>query len=281
MRIKKKYVLLESLLIDVTNEFNDNEKRILKLIHKKHKDDGYNYSVFDVASWLIDDFNLDYETAFELSKSYYWEKSKLFSNYEPLRKKWPIAELFFYKLSDFTTKFVKSYNDEMYGEIEVNFNGDEGFNDVRDVRLWSGYNSVSLYIPFKFFTIIDGYRRTHIEMDQRDLRTLRIDINFSQIDNNGNSIEHSVWRTEEYENGKININEFLVNVTFKNGISSDTSETTLMSFKVPYPKPLNVVSATESIKKIVEDVIQKIKTTTFQLPSGVEPIVISAGSRLD
>ena len=42
-----------------------------------------------------------------------------------------------------------------------------------------------------------------------------------------------------------------------------------------------IKATTESIKKIVEDVIQKIKTTTFQLPSGVEPIVISAGSRLD
>ena len=71
MRIKKKYVLLESLLIDVSSEFSDNEKRILKLIHKKYNKEreNYNYSLYDVAAWLIEDFDLSYEDAFELSKS--------------------------------------------------------------------------------------------------------------------------------------------------------------------------------------------------------------------
>jgi hypothetical protein len=53
-----------------------------------------------------------------------------------------------------------------------------------------------------------------------------------------------------------------------------------MSFNAPYPKPLNVTSATQILKNILEDVIQKIKSTTFQLPSGVEPIVVSVGSQL-
>jgi hypothetical protein len=280
MRVKKKYVLLESLLIDVTNEFNDNEKRILKLIHKKHKDDKYNFSVFDVAAWLIEDFNLDYETAFELSKSYYWENSKLFSVYEPLRKKWPMAELFFSKIHDFTGNLVKSYNDDTYGQIEVHFNGDEGFNDVRDVRLWSGYNSMSLFIPFNFFHIVDDYRRIYIDMDDRDARTLRVDIQFFQLDSQGNKLEHNIWRTDDYENGKINLDEFLIEVGYRSGKSGDETPQKLMSFNAPYPKPLNVTSATQTLKNILEDVIQKIKSTTFQLPSGVEPIVVSVGSQL-
>ena len=88
MRIKKKYVLLESLLIDTSNEFSDNEKRILKLIHKKYEKEmsSYNFSVYEVAAWLIEDFELSYEVAFELSKYYFWEGRKLFSEYEPLRK---------------------------------------------------------------------------------------------------------------------------------------------------------------------------------------------------
>ena len=121
MRIKKKYVLLESLLIDTSNEFSDNEKRILKLIHKKYEKEmsSYNFSVYEVAAWLIEDFELSYEVAFELSKSYFWEGRKLFSEYEPLRKKWPIAEIFFSKLGDFTNEFSKSITEQIYGRIEV------------------------------------------------------------------------------------------------------------------------------------------------------------------
>lgn len=265
----------------MTDEFNDNEKRILKLIHKKHKDDNYNYSLFDVAAWLISDFNLDYETAFELSKTYYWEKSRLFSNYEPIRKKWPIAELFFSKLSDFTYNLVKSYNDEVYGQIEVHFNGDDGFNDVRDVRIWSGFKSIALYMPFPFFTINDGYRRTYIDVDERDARMLRVELGFYQLDSDGKKVERDLWRTEEYENGKINLDEFLVDVTYRIGNGNDETKKNLMNFRLPYPKPLNMISGTELFKNALEDVIQKVKSTTFQLPSGVEPIVISAGSRLD
>ena len=85
MRIKKKYVLLESLLIDTSDEFNENEKRIMKLIHKKYGNTTPNYSisVYDVAAWLIDDFDLSYEVAFELAKTYYWQGSKLFKELFP------------------------------------------------------------------------------------------------------------------------------------------------------------------------------------------------------
>jgi hypothetical protein len=54
-----------------------------------------------------------------------------------------------------------------------------------------------------------------------------------------------------------------------------------MEFKVPFPKPLTKQSVMDIFKKLTEDVIQKIQTTTFELPAGTEPIVVSAGSQLD
>ena len=285
MRIKKKYVLLESLLIDTSNEFSDNEKRILKLIHKKYEKEmsSYNFSVYDVAAWLIEDFDLSYEVAFELSKSYFWEGRKLFSEYEPLRKKWPIAEIFFSKLGDFTNEFSKSITEQIYGRIEVKIKGDEGFNDVRDVRIWGGYNSLSLYLNFPFYRIYDGFRSTYLGDGNSDARLIRINIEFKQLGNDGNPVQTSRWGTEEYENGTINLNEFLVSVNYKVGgsVSDNKGFKNLMELKVPFPQPLTKQSVIDIFKKIIEDVIQKIQTTTFKLPAGIEPIVVSVGSQLD
>ena len=35
------------------------------------------------------------------------------------------------------------------------------------------------------------------------------------------------------------------------------------------------------LEKVSDDVIQKIQSTTFELPAGEEPIVVSVGSQLD
>ena len=283
MRIKKKYVLLESLLIDVSSEFSDNEKRILKLIHKKYNKEreNYNYSLYDVAAWLIEDFDLSYEDAFELSKSYFWEGRRLFSEYEPLRKKWPIAEIFFNKLGEFSGEFAKSFPNDIYGTLEVKIKDDEGFNDVRDVRIWGGFNSLSFYLNFPFYRIYDGFRSTYIGGESSDARLIRVDIDFKLLDNDGNTIDAPRWRTEEYESGSINLNEFLVSVNYRIGSGSSLESKNLMEFKVPFPKPLTKQSVMDIFKKLTEDVIQKIQTTTFELPAGTEPIVVSAGSQLD
>jgi hypothetical protein len=282
MRIKKKYVLLESLLIDTSSEFSDSEKRILKLIHKKHKDDGYSFSIYDVAAWLIEDFGLPYEIAFELSKTYFYENSKLFKESEPLRKKWPIAEIFFSKLGEFTTEFAKSFPNDVYDRIQVKFNGDEGFNDMRDVRIWGGHTSLSFWMIFPYYRIYDGFRSNYIESSSGESRLIRTDIVFKQIGDDGNPIETHRWKTDEYENGTVNINEFLVTVNYFIGERVDgETPTNLMTFKVPYPKPLTKQSVMDLLEKVSDDVIQKIKSTTFQLPAGAEPIVVSAGSQLD
>lgn len=283
MRIKKKYVLLESLLIDTSNEFSDNEKRILKLIHKKYEKEmsSYNFSVYDVAAWLIEDFELSYEVAFELSKSYFWEGRKLFSEYEPLRKKWPIAEIFFNKLGEFSGEFAKSFPNDIYGTLEVKIKDDEGFNDVRDVRIWGGYNSLSLYLNFPFYRIYDGYRSTFIGSEITDARLIRVDIGFKLLDNDGNTVNAPRWSTEEYVDGSINLNEFLVSVNYRIGSGDSLAPKNLMEFKVPFPKPLTKQSVMDIFKKITEDTIQKIQSTTFKLPAGIEPIVVSVGSQLD
>ena len=117
-------------------------------------------------------------------------------------------------------------------------------------------------------------------MDERDGRLIRVDINFSQLDNDGNVIEKDIWRTEDYEKNLVNLNEYLVDVVYRVG-NGEKDYIPLMSFKVPYPKTVTLDIINKDFNSIIEDVIQKVKNTTFKLPSGVEPIVVSAGSQLD
>ena len=221
--------------------------------------------------------------AFELSKSYFLEGGRLFNEYVPLRKKWPIAEIFFNKIGEFTSEFVKLFPNDTYGSVEVKIKGDEGFNDVRDVKIWGGYNSLSLYLNFPFYRIYDGIRSFYIGSESSEDRLIRINIEFKQLGNDGNPVQTSRWGTEGYENGTINLNEFLVSVNYKVGgsVSDNKGFKNLMELKVPFPQPLTKQSVIDIFKKIIEDVIQKIQTTTFKLPAGIEQIVVSVGSQLD
>ena len=48
-----------------------------------------------------------------------------------------------------------------------------------------------------------------------------------------------------------------------------------MSFEVPLPKPLSKENMLKTLTDIYNDVLEKIKSSTFELPNGVEPIIIS------
>jgi len=84
MRIKKKYVLLESNLIDSLNEFNEQEKRLLFVLNKEY---GIaNIKTFDVwvaAAFLIELFDIPYDLAYEMSTTYFYNGHKLFGKGTP------------------------------------------------------------------------------------------------------------------------------------------------------------------------------------------------------
>jgi hypothetical protein len=47
-----------------------------------------------VAAWLIEGLEIPYDMAYELTKTYFWNYNKLFSEINSLRKRIPSAELF-------------------------------------------------------------------------------------------------------------------------------------------------------------------------------------------
>lgn len=276
MRIKKKHVLLESLLIDVTNEFDATEKRIFKMLYNHYGDptkgdeEGKKpFNQWDVATWLIESLEIPYDMAYELTKTYFWNYSRLFSELSSLRKRIPSAELF----NDHSRKLTSLFKDNLppndsYGEIKINFDRDTGIEDKRNILVWDSYYGVSLYLPFNSR---DNYDR-YVIGDDRDKRQLMIDVYFHILDKDGN-IVHEYISGEEYEQ-KIDNEKFRVVVKYTIGEISNRRESgrevKLMEFDVPYPKPLSLKTYTEMLKLILSDVIKKVESITFKLPSDLE-----------
>ena len=160
MRIKKKYVLLESNLIDSLNEFTEQEKRLLFVLNKEYGIP--NIKTFDMwvaAAFLIELFDIPYDLAYEMSTTYFYNGYKLFGERDSLRKKQITSEIFFRHLGDMTKKFRNDMSirdgvadgDEV-GNIKVNFEGDDlgehkSLFENREIVMWDNNYGFTLYIP--------------------------------------------------------------------------------------------------------------------------------------
>ena len=275
MRIKKKHVLLESLLIDVTTEFDATEKRIFKMLYQHYgnpmKDDEEGkkpFNQWDVAAWLIESLEIPYDMAYELTKTYFWNYTELFSEISSLRKRIPSAELFNGNSRKLTSLFKDTLSDDSYGEIKINFDRDTGIEDIRNVSFWDSYNGFSLYLPFSSRDNSGSY----VYGDDRDKRLLFINVKYQTLDKEGNIVDGYI-KDEDYRE-KIDNEKFRVIVKYTLGEVRDSKgsdrEVNLMEFDVPYPKPLSLKTYTEMINLILGDVIKKVESITFKLPSDLK-----------
>jgi len=278
MRIKKKYVLLESRLIDVTSEFTPQEKRILEMLHKKYGDNPSEYNMWYVAVDLIEDFNLDYETAYSLARTYSWSWKELFGPSESLRKTVPLYELLFDNLNKLTDEYSKIHENEF--NVRLRFDGDVGLGSIenRNIDLNDTYHGFNMYIsvPAYFVDRPNGHRY-YFTPDENNYRTLSVNVNFSVINLDGENTKIKSFTYGDESAESLNKEEFKVTVTYKdiNNYSKDTELLTkLLEFKVPYPKPLTKESAFKTFDLILKDVIDYMSNTTFDLPKGAEPIVL-------
>ena len=276
MRIKKKYVILESRLIDVTSEFSPQEKRILEMLYKKYGDSNTNFNQWDVAAELIEDFNLDYESAYSLTKTFSWSARELFAPHQSIRKQDPIYRLFHDNLSSLSNEFSK-LNENNY-EVNLHFDGDVGAESIesRVVSLSSGFRGFYMYISLPNYHIDAPYRRHYINMEGISSRTLSVSIDLFPIDLDNNKIERLPWDFDRNGDQNVNQNEFKVISTYSNvvGEINDRDKIDSMSFNVPYPTPMTKESIFKTFDLIIKDVLNKLSKTNHKLPEGIEPINI-------
>jgi len=119
MIIKKKHVLLESLLIDTISEFTPQEKKLLSVLHQKFGmgsgkiEKSWNFDKWAAAAFLIEFFESPYDTAHSLASTYYWNGEKLFKEYESLRKNNNRSELLMnHALRDILDEYIETNKGE-------------------------------------------------------------------------------------------------------------------------------------------------------------------------
>lgn len=242
------------------------------MLYKKYGDSMTNFNQWEVAVELIEDFNLDYESAYSLTKTFSWSAKELFSPYKPIRRKEPIYRLFHDNLSSLSNEFSK-VNENNY-EVNLHFDGDVGAESIegRVVSLSGGFRGFYMYISLPNYHILTPYRRHYLNMDAINSRTLSVEISIYAMDLDGNIIERLPWDFQEDEN--VNKNEFKVISRYSNvlGEINDRDKIELMSFNVPYPTPMSKESIFKTFDLTIKDVLNKLSETNFILPEGIEPI---------
>jgi hypothetical protein len=278
MRIKKKHVLLESLLIDVTTEFTPVEKKIFKMLNKhygnpiKGGEGKKEYTQWEVGAWLIETLDLSFQDAYSLSKTYFWSYDKLFSDAPTLRKKVSLPYLFFEHFRDLQDKIKDSYNEEPIGNVVIDFDRDSGFESNRGVLFWSGFKGFTLYITMDSGPIGD----TYLYSRQTDPRLIMVRGKYYPITKDKHKKDGYVSDKDWDE--EIDQEEFLVSVSVEVGRSDGPYSKTIedfMEFIVPYPKPLNYSNFKKTNESIVGDVIKKLGNTIFNLHPEVGQINVN------
>ena len=195
MIIKKKHVLLESLLIDKIDEFTTQEKKLLKVLHQKfgyesgEMKNAWDFDKWKAAAFLIEDFEVPYDIAHSLASTYYWNGDKLFQKYEPIRKQDNRSYLMMnYAFRDTLENYISSRVDEgdnfklspieyvvktknenevIPGIIYQSFEPrtykevEESRKETNEVKfnvrpvVWSSYNGITLYVNSSEENIIE------------------------------------------------------------------------------------------------------------------------------
>jgi hypothetical protein len=271
MAVKKKYILLESKIIDVSTEFSPFEKKILYMLYKKYGLDK-DFNMFEVAAELIEDFELDYVDAYTLTRTYSWNKRELFSEFDSYRKNYPMPSLFFENLYKLLEEFIRK-NDFSNLSTKISFkNEDLGEYENRDVNVNTSYRGLYFYVPFPSFSISKNDRVRYLNSFEYGARSMsfEIDCNAKKVD--GTILDGRYFNIDDET---IDMNNFNITVKYKSNTDGEGWKN-FMSFDVPYPQKLNKEVINNLFTLIMNDVLEKISNTKFNLPETINPINVDS-----
>ena len=266
MRIKKKDVILEATLLDVSSEFNNQEKKLLKVIAKKFGDGGYDskFDRFEAAAWLIEHMNIPYDVAYDLSLTYWWHGKDLFKEYDPIRKKEGRGYVFNKMLRNLLHKYIEERGEDI-GEIKITWNDphndfgeEETFTTNALIKLWSGNQGFSLYIPLG-----DDFNDNYdIDYSTRNNATLMVGIEF---------LDYPAPSYKEKGDPRADTH-LKLKVEYHTGSSwsSPTTKKTLIEKDIPMPQPMVPETVYKLFTDTIKDVLDKIEGMPFDMPERSE-----------
>jgi hypothetical protein len=146
---------------------------------------------------------------------------------------------------------------------------------MRDINFWGTYSGFALYLPF-FAMDNNGHYLYGVDSNSR---ILMVDVYYHILDKEGNIVDRYITGDEYQE--KIDNEKFKVVVKYTLGDTTDREvsgrQFNLMEFDVPYPKPLSLKTYSEMLDIILGDIIKKIESMTFTLPSNLDGFGESSG----
>ena len=271
MRIKKKDVILESQLIDLTTEFTPIEKRMLKTLNKKFGKGGM-YSDFDRwdgAAFLIEEMELPYDQAYDLALTYWWYGDKLFDEAATLYKKEDKGYIFNRVMRELLTPYIKGRvgtADRMVGEtiadVSITWEDPEhivskegAFTVTDDVTLWDGHKGFTLYIPFNQ----DSVNGEYVDYKLRNHNTIMVYIQFIEYD-----------EKNPKGNTHVNIN---IEYTLGDTYMRKDKRFSMDNFDIPMPIPMTKEKIYKIFTDMLKDTLEKIESMTFplQTPDDIPP----------
>ena len=175
MRIKKKYVLKESLLneasvLDTLSHIPDNVKKVLKLINKKFvpkNDPNFRFwqlSEHEIRSFLKDEMGIPPLDAIKISRFFINYGEKLFKDGEEYIYDLGTKETFYHIFSDYKKQFIKNKHEWPDINFKLNIDGKEHVWD--DYEVWDGYNSFNIYLGFDFSAGTSGLFYVYFSFDE-------------------------------------------------------------------------------------------------------------------
>ena len=256
MRIKKKHVLTEALLIDVTNEFSSLEKKIFKIFRKKFGEGGYaaGFDRWAAAAWLIENMDYNHDDAYDLALTYWYNGDKLFKEAEPLRKKEDRGYIFNRALHNFSEEYKDEKGENSIGEIPIKWedpnnllgNGNK-FTSNTESFLWTGYRGFNIYVPFD--GMLTSYRTSY---EFRETTTIFGRVKYSEVGKETTD-EHNKFYQVEFDIERKNIygeNEIVFKEIEKRDI----------------PSPINKNVIYDIFANDINKMVDLMKNRTFVLP---------------
>jgi len=164
MRIKKKDVIIEASLLDVSPDFTPSERRLIKVLAKKYGEGGTSsgFDRFEAAAWLIETMDIPYDQAYDLTLTYWWHGDTLFNEYKPTRKNENRGYIFYRMMNKLIGEYIEKRGEKI-ADVEItcedpqHWFGEEGaFVALSEVTLWDGHRGFTLYIPLPG-TYVDRY----------------------------------------------------------------------------------------------------------------------------
>ena len=271
MRIKKKDVILEAQLIDLTTEFTPTEKRMLKTLNKKFGEGGM-YADFDRwagAAFLIEEMELPYDQAYDLALTYWWYGDKLFDEAATLYKKEDRGYIFNRVMRELLTPYIKGrvgtanrMEGETIADVSITWEDPEhivskegAFTVTDDVTLWDGHKGFTLYIPFNQ----DNVNGKYVDYKLRNHNTIMVYIQFIEYD-------------EKNPKGNTHVN---INIEYTLGDTYVRKEKrfSMMNFDIPMPTPMTKEKIYKIFTDMLKDTLEKIESMTFPLhdPDDIPP----------